>query len=157
MCPIVRFRESPGNSILCLSRVFPRPNVSFCETAQALEAFAGESGLLPEQIWDTADIPERGLFLGQPAGSAMPLAWAHAEYIKLVRSLALGRSIDRPEAAWRRYEGIRPAAHRATWRFTAPRPTMVAGRTLRFELLAPCRVHCSLDGWQTTAKPRSQP
>ena len=79
----------------------------------------------------------------------MPLAWAHAEYIKLVRSIALGHAIDRPEAAWRRYEGRRPAATRATWRFTAPRPTMVAGRTLRFEVLAPCRVHYSLDGWRT--------
>ena len=80
----------------------------------------------------------------------MPLAWAHAEYVKLVRSMALGHAIDRPEAAWQRYEGRRPTATRATWRFTAPRPTMVAGRTLRFEVLAPCRVHCSLDGWQTT-------
>ncbi len=79
----------------------------------------------------------------------MPLAWAHAEYVKLVRSMALGHAIDRPEAAWRRYEGRRPAATRATWRFTAPRPTMVAGRILRFELLAPCRVRCSLDGWRT--------
>ena len=27
---------------------------------------------------------------------------------------------------------------------------MVAGRSLRLEVLAPCRVHYSLDGWQTT-------
>ena len=83
-------------------------------------------------------------------GSAMPLAWAHAEYVKLVRSIALGHAIDRPEAAWQRYHGQAPAAVRDTWRFTAPRPAMRAGRTLRFELMAPCRVHCSLDGWRTT-------
>jgi glucoamylase len=122
----------------------PRPYLA------AMRRLGSRGGMLPEQVWDTADIPERGLFLGKPAGSAMPLAWAHAEYVKLVRSLALGRSIDRPEAAWRRYEGIRPTARRATWRFTAPRPSMVAGRVLRFELLAPCRVHCSVDGWRTT-------
>ena len=121
----------------------PRPYL------EAMRRLGSRGGMLPEQVWDAADIPERGLFLGQPAGSAMPLAWAHAEYIKLVRSLALGRSIDRPEAAWRRYEGIRPAARRAIWRFTAPRPTMVAGRILRFELLAQCSVRCSLDGWRT--------
>src|SRR5581483_9709897 len=45
------------------------------QLAQALEAFAGESGLLPEQIWDSADIPERELFFGRPSGSAMPLVW----------------------------------------------------------------------------------
>jgi glucoamylase len=117
---------------------------------EAMRAFASSGGMLPEQVWDSADIPERGLSLGRPSGSAMPLAWAHAEYVKLVRSMALGHAIDRPEAAWQRYEGRRPTATRGTWRFTAPRPTMVAGRTLRFEVLSPCRVHYSLDGWRTT-------
>jgi glucoamylase len=122
----------------------PRPYLD------AMRRLGSRGGMLPEQVWDATDIPDRGLFLGQPSGSAMPLAWAHAEYVKLVRSLALGHSIDRPEAAWRRYEGIRPPARRATWRFTAPRPTMVAGRLLRFELLARARVHCSVDGWRST-------
>ena len=122
----------------------PRPYLD------AMRRFASAGGMLPEQVWDAPDIAERGLFLGGPSGSAMPLAWAHAEYVKLARSLALGHAIDRPEAAWRRYGGQRPAAVRATWRFSAPRPTMVSGRSLRFELLAPCRVHCSFDGWRTT-------
>ena len=108
------------------------------------------AGMLPEQDWDAEDIPERALFRGRPSGSAMPLAWAHAEYIKLARSIALGHAIDRPEAAWHRYYGEVPVAARDTWRFTAPRPVMRAGRTLRFELHAPCLVHCSLDGWRTT-------
>lgn len=117
---------------------------------EAMRRFASDGGMLPEQAWDTDDIPGRRLFRGRPTGSAMPLAWAHAEYVKLVRSIALGHAIDRPEAAWRRYRGERPDAVRATWRFTAPRPSMTAGRLLRFELLAPCRVHASLDGWRTT-------
>ncbi|HYQ91513.1 MAG TPA: glycoside hydrolase family 15 protein, partial [Candidatus Competibacteraceae bacterium] len=58
--------------------------------------FAGNGGLIPEQIWDRADIPERGLYCGQPSGSAMPLLWAHAEYIKLRRSLREGRLFDLP-------------------------------------------------------------
>jgi glucoamylase len=115
----------------------------------AMRRQGSRGAMLPEQVWDADDIPARGLVKGRPSGSAMPLAWAHAEYVKLVRSIALGHAIDRPEAAWRRYRGMRPTATRATWRFTAPRPAMVAGRTLRFELLAPCRVHCSLDGWRT--------
>jgi glucoamylase len=122
----------------------PRPYL------EAMRRFGSRGGMLPEQAWDVADIQDRGLRLGRPAGSAMPLAWAHAEYVKLVRSVALGRCIDRPEAAWARYEGVRPPARRAVWRFAAPRPTMVAGRTLRFELLAPCRLRYSLDGWRTT-------
>ena len=58
---------------------------------RAMDAFANEDGLISEQIWDSADIPERGLRLGRPSGSAMPLVWAHAEYIKLRRSLPEGR------------------------------------------------------------------
>src|SRR6201999_3027845 len=46
-----------------------------------LEASASAGGLIPEQIWDSDDIPGRELFFGRPSGSAMPLVWAHAEHI----------------------------------------------------------------------------
>ena len=62
----------------------------------AMAAFAGDSGLIPEQVWDTDDIPEKHLFRGRPTGSAMPLVWAHAEYLKLCRSLAENRVFDQP-------------------------------------------------------------
>ncbi len=64
--------------------------------------------MLPEQIWDAADIPERELFFGRASGSAMPLVWAHAEYIKLRRSLADGIVFDMPRLAFERYVGRRP-------------------------------------------------
>ncbi len=51
-----------------------------------MEGLASKTGLLPEQSWDKADRPEIYMWLGQPTGSAMPLMWAHAEYIKLLRS-----------------------------------------------------------------------
>ena len=30
-----------------------------------MQAFAGNSQLLPEQVWDSADVPERELITGQ--------------------------------------------------------------------------------------------
>ncbi len=63
----------------------------------ALAAMAGQGGMLPEQLWDAAAIPDAGLAPGKPTGSAMPLAWAHAEYIKLAYSLLEGKPVDRPE------------------------------------------------------------
>jgi glucoamylase len=45
----------------------------------ALESFSSDGKLIPEQVWDAADIPGRELFHVRPSGSAMPLAWAHAE------------------------------------------------------------------------------
>jgi len=69
--------------------------------------------------------------------------------VKLVRSIALGHAIDRPEPAWLRYKGKVPATTRATWRFTAPRPAMPSGRTLRLELMSPARVRYSLNDGAT--------
>lgn len=118
---------------------------------EAMRRMASPGGMLPEQVWDAAPILARGLASGRPSGSAMPLVWAHAEYVKLLRSIALGHAIDRPAAAWHRYHGMAPTTRRATWRFTAPRPTMPPGRVLRLELLVPARVRFTLDGWQSWA------
>lgn len=63
---------------------------------QALECFASSTGLLPEQIWGESDRPEMGLYWGRATGAAMPLVWAHVEYIKLLRSVWDGRVFDRP-------------------------------------------------------------
>ena len=50
--------------------------------------------MLAEQVWDAADRPESRLWLGCPTGSAMPLVWAHAEYLTLLRSVADGQMYD---------------------------------------------------------------
>ena len=68
----------------------------------ALEAGASPGQLLPEQVWDGAPIPERELFPGQPSGSAMPLVWAHAEHVKLLRRSRTAR-LRPAAAAVRRY------------------------------------------------------
>jgi glucoamylase len=117
---------------------------------RAMEAFANDGGLIPEQIWDTANIPEQELFFGRPSGSAMPLVWAHAEYIKLRRSLHEGQVFDMPPQARQRYAVEKTDSPFATWRFNHKSRTIPAGKTLRLELLAPAMVHWSTDGWQTT-------
>ncbi len=67
------------------------------------EQFSSEGGLLPEQIWDTPDMPELELFFGKPSGSAMPLVWAHAEYVKLLRSIQDNKVFDTPDQTYQRY------------------------------------------------------
>jgi glucoamylase len=117
--------------------------------AQTLEAFAGESGLLPEQIWDTADIPERELYFGHASGSARPLVWAHAEYLKLCRSLRDGHVFDRPPQTVQRYLVDKTTSHRVIWRFNNKARAMPPGATLRVETRAAAVVHWSVDGWRT--------
>lgn len=114
-----------------------------------LSRFASEGGLLPEQVWDAADVPGRELFLGRPSGSAMPLAWAHAEYVKLCRSLADGRVFDLPPQPVERYQVRSTGAPHAVWRFNHKCATIPPGQGLRLELAAPAVVHWSPDGWST--------
>ena len=111
-----------------------------------MEAFAGDGGMIPEQVWDTDDIPERGLYLGRPSGSAMPLAWAHAEYLKLRRSLSDGRVFDTPPQTTQRYlvEKVE-----VSLRDLAPdhrRRAIPAGKTLRIEVHEPAIVRWDTDG-----------
>lgn len=115
-----------------------------------MEASASPGGLLPEQIWDGEDIPERELFLGQPSGSAMPLVWAHAEHIKLLRSLRDGAVFDMPPQTFHRYVKNRPPPAPIVWRRASPIGRIDVGRVLRLEFMEPARVHWSKDEWSTT-------
>ncbi|GLH73419.1 glucan 1,4-alpha-glucosidase [Geothrix limicola] len=115
----------------------------------ALSRFANEGGLLPEQTWDGADSPEHELVFGKPTGSAMPLVWAHAEYVKLCRSLADGRVFDMPPQPVQRYQVLRVDSPHAIWRFNHKCLLMPFGKRLRLEVLEPALVHWSPDGWRT--------
>ncbi len=116
---------------------------------QALTAFANEGGLIPEQVWDQPDIPERELYLGRPSGSATPLVWAHAEYIKLRRSLSEGFVFDLPPQTVQRYAIDKTGSPFAFWRFNHKVRVIPESKTLRLELLAPAMVHWSADSWRT--------
>jgi glucoamylase len=116
---------------------------------RALETFANEGGLISEQIWDAPDIPDRELFFGRPSGSAMPLVWAHSEYIKLRRSLHEGRVFDMPSQTVQRYQVDKVGSPYAIWRPNQKSRKMPQGKMLRLECTAPALVHWSADGWQS--------
>ncbi len=124
---------------------------------EAMCRMASAGGMLPEQIWDAPSIPERGLIFGRPTGSAMPLAWTHAEYIKLVASRAMGRPFGRPEAVWQRYRGERYKASRAMWCEHAPIREIGAGASLVIALRAPALVRFGFNGWQDIAESATTP
>ncbi|MGH8714496.1 MAG: glycoside hydrolase family 15 protein, partial [Casimicrobiaceae bacterium] len=115
---------------------------------EAMAAMTGPAGMIPEQVWDAAAIPERNLWPGKPSGSAMPLVWAHAEFIKLAVSRQLRRPSDRAEAVWQRYHGSRPAPDYALWMPRFPIDELQPGQELRICLPAPARVHWGVDGWR---------
>ena len=106
----------------------------------AVERFAGDGGMIPEQVWDGADIPRHDLYFGRPSGSAMPLAWAHAEYIKLRRSLRDGRIFDMPRQSVRRYLVDGVESPHVLWRLGHRRRAVTPGKVLRVELPWPAVV-----------------
>ena len=104
---------------------------------RALEGFASGCGLLPEQVWDRPDLPEKFLFFGKPTGAAMPLCWAHAEYVKLLRSVKDGRVFDRVQAVAERYLGTRRRCRNLeVWKFNRQVGIVRAGSTLRVQAAA---------------------
>ncbi len=115
---------------------------------ETFEGCASAGGLLPEQVWDADDIPERELYRGRPSGSAMPLVWAHAEYVKLLRSLRDGAIFDLPPQTVQRYitDGTQPRLR--DWREDWWRSRIPVGQILRIQLDAPGIIRWSVDGWK---------
>ena len=117
---------------------------------RAMESFASNTGLLPEQVWDGPDRPATYMFCGRPTGSAMPLMWAHAEYIKLLRSIRDGKVSDLIDDVAKRYLG--PRGDRRlfeVWKFTRQVRSVKRGFVLRIQALASFRLHWSDDDWHT--------
>jgi glucoamylase len=115
---------------------------------QAMEAFASRGGLLPEQVWDEPDKPE---LLGRPTGSAMPLMWAHSEYIKLLRSAADGRVFDLIPPVAERYLNGRGRQDLEVWKFNRQVRRVQAGSVLRIQAHATFKLHWTANDWQTYA------
>ena len=116
----------------------------------------GQSRLLPEQVWDSSDIPALELFRGKPTGSACPLVWAHSEYIKLRRSLRDGRIFDQPPQTVQRYQIEKPKRQIFGWRFNNKARSVPRNKTLRLVLLTPALVHWSIDGWKTSVDTKTR-
>ncbi len=117
---------------------------------QTMERFATD-GLLSEQVWDEADRPDERLWFGRPTGAAMPLVWAHAEYLTLSRSIKDGKVFDLLPAVARRYLGDRrDCKSLEIWKRNRHPRWVTAGWTLRVMACAPFMLHWSDDDWQTS-------
>jgi glucoamylase len=119
----------------------------------ALERFSSVGAMLPEQVWDYADLPSEGMYFGRSAGSAQPLVWAHAEYLKLLRSVADGKVFDRISVVQERYAVAKDKriSRRRLGVFQVSRPisAVVQGATLRIMDATRFSVVYTTDNWAT--------
>jgi len=123
---------------------------------RALEKFSSGIGLIPEQIWDAPDLPSQHFLFGRKTGAAVPLLWAHAEYVKLRRSAADRKSCDLIEAVYDRY--VRGQGQRdpmEVWKFNRQVPSIEIGTRLRIQADSPFLLHWTTDEWLHSTDTRS--
>jgi len=115
----------------------------------AMERFANTTQLLPEQIWDQPDIPRALLKYGYQTGSATPLMWAHAEYIKLLRSVSDGRVFDMIDEVSDRYlkPGRKPSRLQV-WKSNRHLHSVSPGDRLRIQASRQFTLRWTNDDWQ---------
>ncbi len=116
---------------------------------KAMEGAANEGGILPEQVWDAPDIPEKGLFYGKGTGSAAPLMWAHAEYIKLLRTKADLKGCDIIPEVHERYAQKNTTLKLTSWKKKKQIRFAPASYIIRIVGVAPGVVLWTIDGWNT--------
>ncbi len=121
------------------------------ELVRTMESFAGPGLMLPEQIWDGADLPARGLAFGRANGSSSPLGWAHAEYLQLLAMVALSGFPDVVLPARRRYTEVPPHDPAFVWSHKHQITRLLAGRRFKVQLPRPGSVHFTVDNWATHA------
>jgi glucoamylase len=68
-----------------------------------MAAFANDGFMIPEQVWDLKHSPRPGLRFGAGTGSATPLAWSMAQFIRLAMSIEKGRNVATPKVVFDRY------------------------------------------------------
>ena len=84
------------------------------QLADAMRRFASGVGLIPEQGWENPDLAPSpfgtdptlasiGFTNGKAAGSAAPLTWSAAQFVRLVRDLDARRLLEQPANTVRRY------------------------------------------------------
>jgi glucoamylase len=70
----------------------------------AMARTANEGDLLPEQVWDNEPPSgQPGFASGTGTTGSTPLAWTHAQIIRLAFDIAAGRLLDQPAIVARRY------------------------------------------------------
>ena len=105
------------NTFLTLGRAWPlfsgergeyellagRPATAYLAS---MAATANDGGMLAEQVWDgRPPTGARGAVAGEGTRSATPLAWTHAQFVRLAWSIDAGRPVEQPAIVACRYTG----------------------------------------------------
>ena len=65
--------------------------------------FANDGFMIPEQVWDIKHEQNKAFKFGKGTGSATPLAWSMAQFIRLAVNIREGRNLETPKVVLDRY------------------------------------------------------
>jgi glucoamylase len=116
---------------------------------RTMEKFANEGAMMPEQVWDGPPLPEAHLQPGAPTGAAMPLCWAHAEYLTLIKSVKDGHGFDCLPQVRERYAKNKTGNQFEIWTLGHQPPKIQRGKSLRIITDSPGTVRWTFDDWKT--------
>jgi glucoamylase len=115
---------------------------------KTMVACSSAGGLMPEQVWDRAPIKGRRLYPGRPSGSAMPLLWTHAEFLKLLMTNHTGKPVERLASVEKRYGAARPKPKLVRWSSKVRCDSVPDGCGFEIQDDQPFDLHYGFDGWK---------
>jgi len=145
---------------------------------QAMQAGASGVGLIPEQVWENPDLAASpfgsdpttasiGFRNGSAAGSASPLTWSAAQYVRLMRDLAAGRILEQPADTANRYVAhqqgqtsltVTSPANNSAVAGTTPTATVtVTGTSVAGNTIDVAATNPDMNSQTTTASTTTQP
>ncbi len=79
------------------------PELDPDECLHAMQEFANSGRMIPEQVWDRRHSTDYGWEFGQGTGSATPLAWSMAQYVRLAHGISADTPVETPTFVADRY------------------------------------------------------
>jgi GH15 family glucan-1,4-alpha-glucosidase len=70
---------------------------------QTMQRCANSGRMIPEQVWDQLDSTDYGWTFGEGTGSATPLSWSMAQFVRLAHSIDDEEPVETPEFVRERY------------------------------------------------------
>ncbi|MBI5644086.1 MAG: glucan 1,4-alpha-glucosidase [Deltaproteobacteria bacterium] len=116
---------------------------------RSFEGFANDGLMFPEQVWDRTDVPEKNLFIGRGTDSATPLMWAHAEYIKLLRTKKDWAGCDEIAEVKKRYVEDKIRLDMSAWKKTMPIASAGSSDIIRIISFQKANLLWTEDEWNT--------
>lgn len=111
-----------------------------------MHSAANQGFMIPEQVWDQDEPTSYGHELGRSTGSASPLSWAMAQYVRLAAGIKNGSPVETPKNVAQRYASGAVGKPALTINSPAQLTTADSANTTVSGTTAAAKVYVSVNG-----------